>query len=205
MFIPAATQTHTKTKAMRERSHARANTIALTHGIFPIQPDRRTSPSTLPPLLFLYVASSGAAGTIELTHALFPLPALCFPYGNPLCVPGAGSGSEGSPTEQNNTTKTALGYSKELWVTDRNIKLETAKPRVLPELTLIPSRQFGFYTAPRDGSECRPNHGGMWRCVSERVLPGKRLHPLTKRPVWRRTGASCSGPSGTHTRWLLYR
>lgn len=124
MFIPAATQTHTKTKAMRERSHARANTIALTHGIFPIQPDRRTSPSTLPPLLFLYVASSGAAGTIELTHALFPLPALCFPYGNPLCVPGAGSGSEGSPTEQNNTTKTALGYSKELRLTDRNIKLE---------------------------------------------------------------------------------
>lgn len=131
------------------------------------QTDAHPPPPFLPPSaspslsLRCFFWCSRAAGTIELTHALFPLPALCFPYGNPLCVPGAGSGSEGSPTEQNNSTKTALGYFKELRFTDRNIKLETAKPRVLPELTLIPSRQFGFYTAPRDGSECRPNHGGM--------------------------------------------
>lgn len=70
-----------------------------------------------PPLSFFLstvvssdAASQKATGTMALTHASFPLPALCFPYGNPLCVcvcvSGADSGTEGHRqsriTTQNN-------------------------------------------------------------------------------------------------------
>lgn len=162
-------------KQTQAPKHDPINTRHFPHSArqthIPLYPPSHCSHPLPPSLCFLstvvssHAAKQKAAGTIELTHASFPLPALCFPYGNPLWwAPAAGSGSERVRAERqhkNNRAETTTQLW--LWSTNRrNLKLLVAvSVQVLAELAAPLGRIL------RKAKMDRYCHSQRWRSIAE--------------------------------------